>query len=145
MLYTDDFRVTESHGFRSLVHRYYDPGTGQFLTVDPLINQTGQPYAYVADDPVNNTDPLGLCWPSWACPIENAITGAAKEGAHLATDVVTDRFYLEYWGALDLNGAIHWGLGSVFGTVGCDLANVIGAPLVPLQAQGLGVDIAGDF
>jgi RHS repeat-associated protein len=43
------------------VGRYYDPGTGQFLSVDPLVDETGQPYAYTGDDPVNGTDPSGLC------------------------------------------------------------------------------------
>jgi len=45
---------------QSLVGRYYDPATGQFLTVDPNVAQTGQPYAYTGDDPLNATDPLGL-------------------------------------------------------------------------------------
>jgi RHS repeat-associated protein len=42
------------------VDRYYDPGTGQFLSVDPLVDETGQPYAYTGDDPVNEVDPGGL-------------------------------------------------------------------------------------
>ena len=41
------------------VGRYYDPGTGQFLNVDPLVEQTGQAYAYTGDDPVNGVDPNG--------------------------------------------------------------------------------------
>ena len=44
------------------VDRYYDPSTGQFLSVDPLVSQTGQPYAYTGDNPLNATDPLGLRW-----------------------------------------------------------------------------------
>ena len=43
-----------------LIGRYYDPATGQFLSVDPLVGETGQPYAYTGDDPVNGTDPWGL-------------------------------------------------------------------------------------
>lgn len=42
------------------VRRYYDPGTGQFLSVDPAVDQTEQPYAYVNGDPVDSVDPLGL-------------------------------------------------------------------------------------
>jgi hypothetical protein len=42
------------------VHRYYDPTTGQFLTVDPLVDETGQAYGYVSDDPVSGSDPNGL-------------------------------------------------------------------------------------
>jgi RHS repeat-associated protein len=51
---------TDPNGLVYLVERYYDPATGQFLTVDPLVDETGQPYAYTGDDPVNGTDPLGL-------------------------------------------------------------------------------------
>ena len=46
--------------FPSLVHRYYDPATQQFLSIDPAVNATGTPYAYVQDGPVNGTDPTGL-------------------------------------------------------------------------------------
>ena len=43
-----------------LVNRYYDPATEQFISVDPLVDQTGQTFSYAADDPVNESDPLGL-------------------------------------------------------------------------------------
>ena len=42
------------------VRRYYDPATGQFISVDPLVDQTEAPYAYAADDPVDASDPSGL-------------------------------------------------------------------------------------
>ena len=42
------------------VARYYDPSTGQFLSVDPAIALTETPYSYVGDDPVNEADPSGL-------------------------------------------------------------------------------------
>jgi uncharacterized protein RhaS with RHS repeats len=44
----------------SLPYRYYDPATGQFLSVDPLVDETGTPYAYAGGDPVKQTDPSGL-------------------------------------------------------------------------------------
>jgi hypothetical protein len=44
-----------------LYHRYYDPATEQFLSVDPLVDRTDQPYTYAGDDPVNVSDPSGLC------------------------------------------------------------------------------------
>jgi len=43
-----------------VVHRYYDPSTGQFLSVDPLVAITGTPYAYAGGDPVDESDPDGL-------------------------------------------------------------------------------------
>jgi RHS repeat-associated protein len=51
---------TDPTGLIYLVDRYYDSTTGQFLTVDPRVDQTGQPYAYTGDDPVNDVDPMGL-------------------------------------------------------------------------------------
>lgn len=53
--------LARNSGFAHLpLHRYYDPVTGQFLNLDPLVAATGQPYAYAADDPVNEGDPSGL-------------------------------------------------------------------------------------
>jgi len=48
-------------GLQYLRARYYDPTTNQFLTRDPLVATTGQPYAYAAADPLNLADPSGLC------------------------------------------------------------------------------------
>ena len=46
---------------RYLLHRYYDPATAQFLSVDPAVAATGSAYGYVDGDPLNSTDPSGLC------------------------------------------------------------------------------------
>ena len=43
----------------STVNRYYDPQTGQFLSVDPMVSQTLEPYQYVKDNPVGEVDPSG--------------------------------------------------------------------------------------
>ena len=40
--------------------RWCDPGTGQFLSQDPLVLLTQQPYAYVSDNPLSATDASGL-------------------------------------------------------------------------------------
>ena len=40
--------------------RWYDPATGQFLTRDPLLATTMEPYRYAGNDPINFGDPTGL-------------------------------------------------------------------------------------
>lgn len=40
--------------------RYYDPTTGQFMTMDPLVASTQEAYGYAGNNPINGTDPLGL-------------------------------------------------------------------------------------
>ncbi|MGC1185527.1 MAG: RHS repeat-associated core domain-containing protein, partial [Candidatus Dormiibacterota bacterium] len=58
LLFQGQYRDSET-GFYYLQARYYDPGTGQFLTRDPMASVTGEPYAFAADDPVNGGDPSG--------------------------------------------------------------------------------------
>jgi RHS repeat-associated protein len=48
-------------GLIYLIHRYYDPTTGNFARPDPLLALTGSPYSYVDHDPLNSLDPTGLC------------------------------------------------------------------------------------
>ena len=51
---------TDPTGLLYLINRYYDPRTGQFLSADPDVSQTLQPYAYASDTPVMAADPTGL-------------------------------------------------------------------------------------
>jgi RHS repeat-associated protein len=55
--------------------RYYDAGTGQFVTRDQATGMTRQPYEYVADNPLNRLDPAGLC--DWNPFSGNSCTGQA--------------------------------------------------------------------
>jgi RHS repeat-associated protein len=58
---------TDPTGLLYLIHRYYDPVTGQFISVDPDIADTSEPYAYANDDPVSKADPLGAWAVAAAC------------------------------------------------------------------------------
>ena len=50
----------DTTGLIYLINRYYDPATGQFVSVDPLVGVTGAAYGYVGGDPVNGLDPNGM-------------------------------------------------------------------------------------
>ena len=62
-----------------LIGRYYDPATGQFLSVDPAVEQTQQAYLYVGDDPVNASDPSGL-FAANQCEAPAAVSTCDKGG-----------------------------------------------------------------
>lgn len=78
--YTGQYTDPES-GLVYLRARYYDPSTAEFLTVDPDVFETGAPYAYTGDDPLNATDLTGLCWAlfQWACDAASAVGNAASD------------------------------------------------------------------
>jgi RHS repeat-associated protein len=65
--------VADPTGLVHLRHRYLDPTTGTFLTVDPAVDMTGQPYSYAGGDPLNAVDRQGL----WPTVVIGAIIGAA--------------------------------------------------------------------
>jgi len=50
----------DSSNLTYLVNRYLDNETGQFISVDPLVDQTRQAYVYAGDGPVMNIDSSGL-------------------------------------------------------------------------------------
>lgn len=69
-------------GFQYLRARYYDPATAQFLTRDPIESITREAYGYVGGNPLNRTDPMGLCWGPgcWAEDAVGAVAAVARSG-----------------------------------------------------------------
>jgi RHS repeat-associated protein len=43
-----------------LNNRYHDPQLGVFISVDPLVQMTGEPYIYASGNPTTLSDPTGL-------------------------------------------------------------------------------------
>ena len=41
--------------------RTYDPNTAQFLSIDPVLEATSEPYSYGKTNPLNSADPTGMC------------------------------------------------------------------------------------
>lgn len=70
----------------------YDPTTGQFLTRDPLEALTRSPYAYVSNNPINGTDPTGLCGPfgDGGCPGGSLVPDSISDAVGDATDPLED-------------------------------------------------------
>ncbi len=84
--------VDPETGLQYLRARYYDPTTAQFLTVDPLNAITQAPYSYAGDDPLDQSDPTGLCnsdpfsgsfWTSGNC-LSGAVGGPNGGGSQSA-------------------------------------------------------------
>jgi hypothetical protein len=50
-----------AHDSGSTAVRFYDPGTGQFISRDPIEALTREAYGYVGGNPLNATDPTGRC------------------------------------------------------------------------------------
>jgi RHS repeat-associated protein len=64
--YADSYTLPGSGGLDDMHARDYDPATATFATVDPLLITSAEPYTYVADDPVADTDATGMIsCPSW--------------------------------------------------------------------------------
>jgi RHS repeat-associated protein len=57
--YDGQYTSTDT-GLIYLRARVYNPATAQFLSHDPLVSLTREPYAYGDDNPVNLGDPTGL-------------------------------------------------------------------------------------
>lgn len=65
--------------------RWYDPDTSSFLTVDPLVADTDQPYIYADDDPINNIDPTGQSL--WSLFKKIVVAEAADVGCGATSEI----------------------------------------------------------
>jgi RHS repeat-associated protein len=90
---------TDPTGLQYLRARYYDTGTGSFLSRDPLSSGpgwSGHPFGYAGAAPANFSDPSGLDKCSWKDPWEcaknagTAVGGAVGGTASAATDYLQD-------------------------------------------------------
>jgi RHS repeat-associated protein len=68
--YAGSYTLPYSGGLDDMRARDYNPATGSFLTLDPMLAVTGQPYAYASDVPGYYTDPSGRIF-----GIDNLIAG----------------------------------------------------------------------
>lgn len=104
-------------GLYYLRARYYDAGTGQFLSRDPAVAMTLEPYGYVRDNPLNGSDPTGLCdlnpLSGGFCgyqllshtPLGKPLSKEASAGATVGNTLATGTF------GVCVSGSIYGGIG----------------------------------
>ncbi len=86
-------------------HRYYDPRTGRFTPEDPIGLAGGlNLYGFANGDPVNFSDPFGLCVPINVCLA--AAAGLAFGGIQLVANVASGQPWYEGVGSATAKGAI---------------------------------------
>lgn len=94
--------------------RDYDPSTGQFLSRDPAAATTRSPYGYVNDNPLNGTDPTGLC--GWTDPFgcaSDALGAVASTAEGVGNWVANNK--LETLGLVAGTAALATGVGALAG------------------------------
>ena len=116
-----DGQLTDAEtGYQYLRTRYYDPGTGQFLTADPIYPITQSRFGFGANDPLDLGDPLGLFSWSHALKIAGTVVGAvgvaaavcvATAGAGCVAELAIGGASLTVTGVGVAAGATYVGLG----------------------------------
>jgi RHS repeat-associated protein len=96
--------------------RYYDPSIGRFISEDPIgLKGSGTNfYAYVKNDPINLTDPLGLCPNKTDCLLK---AYGGNNGVALGVDVLGLGLGLLPGGSVAKEG-IQQALGALVGSAG---------------------------
>jgi len=81
-------------GLYHLRARQYDPGTGRFLTRDPLASSRAAAhvasYAYVSNRPTVWIDPAGLRWCDPLCGVPSAIDSGVETGVTRVSELIEE-------------------------------------------------------
>jgi len=96
----------QSTGLIYLRARVYDPVTAQFLSVDPIVEETGEAYGYAGGDPVNRGDPSGECGQGIDCDV------LRDDLRRTRLHIIRVQQDLDFWEAefnrLEAQGAADW-------------------------------------
>jgi RHS repeat-associated protein len=118
--------LDEDTGLYNLRARWYEPSTASFISVDPILSQSGEGYSYASANPLSFTDPLGLI--SWG-NVSNSVFGALDgiTGIPVASSVMN-----AIWpGSVELCST-EYTVSNIIGSVGSTLI----PGLAPIKAVG---------
>ena len=112
-------------GADDLRARWYDPGSGQFLSVDPLVAATETPFGDAGGDPVNFSDPTGLCSLFGNCwsQVVNAVGGFVVADAATLSTVASGLATISYLACAATEG-IGCGLGLALSAASTALSGI---------------------
>ena len=82
--------------------RYYDPRISNWLSVDPLAEQTMTPYQYTYQNPINLVDPTGMAAvdnDGWGKRVDGNGKESWEYSRHITKENFKDLGYSEYMGA----------------------------------------------
>jgi RHS repeat-associated protein len=123
--------------------RDYDPRTGQFLTIDPNVDTTLQPYAYAGNNPLQNTDPSGQCPICVSVIGGGVIGGLVGGGTYLWKHRNDDNFSLGDMAKAAGKGALTGAIGGLLMPgAGIAAASALGLEGVAAGATAFGVNAA---
>lgn len=89
--------TSEDTGLIYLRARVYDPSTAQFMTLDPLIDETGETYGYAGGNPVNAGDPSGQRIPTVRFPGPGQPGPRSNDFNYFNSGFDSNQFGYAYW------------------------------------------------
>jgi RHS repeat-associated protein len=110
MGFAGQYRMHTGNQLYYLRARTYDPVTAQFLSVDPMVGATEEPYGYAGDNPINAVDPMGLRTDSF-CLQGSASAGSILTGS--ATVCIAVDGHGQVAGTFTLAGSASIGIESI--------------------------------
>ncbi len=143
--YTGQYSYDVEFGLKYYNARWLDSTTGRFTQPDTLVPDINNPqswdrFAYVGNNPCNNTDPDGHCWPLCTMAIGALIGAAASVAVYVGVSAMTGEKMT--WGRV-AGAALAGGItGAMAGVAGPIAGTVMGMAGVSVTTTSLAVGTA---